>query len=361
MVNYDPVITEARPGMSEESAACMPLVSIIVPVYNGEKYVRESLDSILTQTYPRTEIIVMDDASTDGTPAILESYGGRIRVVRQPQNRGIYANANDGISMARGAYIAVYHADDVYEPAMVEREVEFLERYPEAGAVFSSMTFIGPHSEEFGKLELPAAVRGNRPLDYTAVFNALLQHTNHILMCPTAMVRASVHRDVGVYRQDQFRNTSDVEMWLRISQKYPIGILEERLLRYRHFHDSSSLRYHRLRTDQQRYFVIMDLYLEQGGRAVATRSALAAHEAHRAQDLLMATTSNYILGRRDDAKATLSRIRPGNLLGSPRIQRGRMFTLYLVLHAVVRLPRMGFLADLFRRRWHEKIPPKPKR
>ena len=106
-------------------------MSIIVPVYNGEQYLRESLDSILAQTYPITEILVMDDASTDGTAAILESYGDRIRVIRQPQNRGIYANANDGIAMAQGEYIAIYHADDVYLPTMVEQEVEFLERYPD--------------------------------------------------------------------------------------------------------------------------------------------------------------------------------------------------------------------------------------
>lgn len=358
--NWEREISQSGTAMTEQFAARLPLVSIIVPVYNGEKYLRESLDSIISQTYSRIEIIVMDDASTDSTHAILESYGDTIRVIRQLQNRGIYANANDGIAMARGEYIAVYHADDVYEPAMVEREVAFLERYPEAGAVFSSLTFIGPRSERFGQLELPPALRGNRPLDFTAILNALLHHTNHILMCPTAMVRASVHRDVGVYRQEQFRNTSDVEMWLRISQKYPIGILEERLLRYRHFHDSSSLRYHKLRTDQQRYFVIMDLYLDRGGRAVATPAALAAHEAHRAQDLLMATTSNYILNRPEAARATLSRVRPGNLVGSPRIQRARMFMLYLLLHAFVRLPRIAFVADFFRRRWHEKAPPKPK-
>jgi GT2 family glycosyltransferase len=337
-----------------------PLVSIIVPVYNGEKYVRESLDSILAQTYPNTEVTVMDDASTDGTPAILESYGDRITVIRQPENRGIYANANDGIARAKGEYIAVYHADDVYLPEMVEREVEFLERYPEAGAVFSNITFIGPDSKEFDQLRLPPEVRGNRPLGYTVIVNALLHYTNQILMCPTAMVRASVHRDVGTYRQETFRNTSDMEMWLRIAQKYPIGILEERLLRYRHFHDSSSLRYHKLRTEPGRYFWIMDLYLEEGARRLAAKKSLAAHEAHRAQDLMMVTTSNYILGNREKAQAMLAQVSAGAILGSPRIQRGRMFVLFLLLQVLVRLPRVTWFADIFRRRWHEKSTPKPK-
>ena len=334
-----------------------PLVSIIVPVYNGERYVRESLDSILAQTHPNTEILVMDDASTDGTAAVLASYGDRISVVRQPANRGIYANANDGIAMAKGEYVAVYHADDVYLPEMVEREVAFLERYPEAGAVFSNMVFIGPDSRQYGQMDLPPEIRGNRPLGFDTVFNSLLHYTNHFLMCPTAMVRASVHRDVGLYRQEQFRNTADMEMWLRIAQKYPIGVLEERLLRYRHFHDNSSSRYHKLRAEPGRFFRIMDLYMEDCGRAVATPAAIAAHEAHRAQDLLMVAASNYILDRRKDAKRILAQVRASRILGSPRIQRVRMFVLFLLLKSLVSLPRISFFADLFRRRWHEKRAP----
>lgn len=337
-----------------------PRVSVIIPVYNGEKYIRESLDSILAQTYPRTEVLVMDDASTDGTPAILESYGDRVRVIRQPKNRGIYGNANDGIAVAQGDYIAIYHADDIYLPAIIEREAQFLDRYPEAGAVFSSMTFIGPGGEDIGRLDLPARVRGGRPLSYRAVLNALLHHTNHFLMCPTAMVRASVYRDVGVYRDEIFRNTSDVEMWLRIAQKYPVGVLEERLIRYRHFHDSSSMRYHTLRTEPGRYFTIMDLYLDSGGRQIATREALAAHEAHRCEDLLMVTASNYILHRRQPAQALLSRVKIRRILGSGEIERWRMLALALLLKVLVRLPRIGFAAEFFRRRWHSNAPRKAK-
>src|SRR5256885_15549030 len=121
----------------------------------------------------------MDAPATHETPAIPKSYADHVSVFRQPENRGIYSNANDGIAMARSDYIAIYHADDVYLPTMVQRAVEFLERNPAAGAVFSSMTFIGPTGEEFGQLELPPQVSGSRPLDYATVLNALLRHTNH--------------------------------------------------------------------------------------------------------------------------------------------------------------------------------------
>src|SRR5947209_16553719 len=112
-------VVDSTAGMTKDQLR--PLVSIIVPVFNGERYLRESLDSILGQTYPRTEVLVMDDASTDGTPRIVASYGNNVRYRRQRENRGIYGNSNDGVAVARGELVAVYHADDVYLPTVVER------------------------------------------------------------------------------------------------------------------------------------------------------------------------------------------------------------------------------------------------
>ncbi len=338
--------------------ADLPLASIIVPVYNGQKYLRESLDSILAQSYPRTEILVLDDASTDGTPGVLAAYGESIHVYRQPRNRGIYGNANDGIAMARGEYVAVYHADDVYMPTIVEREVEFLERYPDAGAVFCKEIFIDPEGREIGRLALPPEVGGGRPLDFGVILNTLLRYKNVIFCCPSAMVRASVYRDVGVYRDQLFRNTSDMEMWLRIARNYAVGILDEYLLRYRHFHDSSSERYHHLRTEPERYFGIMDLYLEDGGRTMAEPDALAAHEAHRAEDRLMLAVNHYIREQREEARAVLASMRARQILGSPRIHRVRLFILFLVLRALVRLPWIPAIANFFYRRWHARPAPR---
>ncbi len=102
-------------------AAPDPLVSVIVPVYNGAKYLRESLDSILAQTHPNVEIVVVDDCSTDDTPRILESYGSVLRVLRQTRNRGQFASVNDALDIVRGEYVAVFHADDVYDPDIVAR------------------------------------------------------------------------------------------------------------------------------------------------------------------------------------------------------------------------------------------------
>ena len=130
----------------------MPLVSILVPSYNGTAFLREALDSILAQTYPDVEIILLDDASTDDTPAIAAEYGSRISYVRQPNNLGIYDNVNVGIARACGSLIATYHADDIYLPTIVEAQVAYFQAHPEVGAVFCSDIFVDAHGEEYGRL-----------------------------------------------------------------------------------------------------------------------------------------------------------------------------------------------------------------
>src|SRR5450631_3437681 len=126
-----------KPSETPGSPQPLPLVSIVVPAYNAERFLRPSLDSIVGQSYPEKEILLMDDASTDRTAEIAQSYGGRIAYHRQPRNRGQFGNVDDGIALARGKYIAVYHSDDLYDPEIVAREVAFLEAHHSAGAVFA--------------------------------------------------------------------------------------------------------------------------------------------------------------------------------------------------------------------------------
>jgi glycosyltransferase involved in cell wall biosynthesis len=334
-----------------------PLVSILVPSFNGARYLRECLDSLLAQTYPRLEILLLDDASTDETPEIAADYAGRITYVRQPANLGIYDNVNAGIALARGELIATYHADDVYLPTIVEAEVAYLQAHPEVGAVFCSDIFVDAENREYGRIVLPPPVRGEAPLGYATVLDALLTYKNRFLVCPTAMVRASVHREVGVYRQDRYRNTADVEMWLRIARAYPIAVLEAHLMRYRHFHGNSSQRYHRLRTAPENFFGIMDEYLADGGRALATPEALTAYEAHRSEDRLMAAISHYIKGELPQGRRALAQMQLGAVARTRTVQRWRLLVLWAGLWVALRIPRIEPLAQAMLERWHVKRPP----
>ncbi|MBI3529595.1 MAG: glycosyltransferase [Betaproteobacteria bacterium] len=335
-----------------------PLVSVLVPSYNGAAFLREALDSIVAQTYPSMEIILLDDASSDDTPAIAAEYEGKITYVRQPNNLGIYDNVNVGIARARGSLIATYHADDIYLPTIVETQVSYLQAHPQVAAVFCSDIFVDAEGREYGRLSIPEEVRGEQPLDYPVVLNTLLKYKNGFLVCPTAMVRASVHEDVGTYRQARYRNTADLEMWLRIARCYSIAVLESHLMKYRHFHGNSSQRYHRLRTAPENYFVILDEYLASGDNTLATPTALLNYEAHRSEDRLMAAISHYIKNELPAGRGALREVQITMIARAHSVQRWRLLVLVAGMWGLLRLPRMEWCAQVMLKRWHVKGPPK---
>src|SRR5690242_131544 len=209
------------------------LVTVVVPVYNGATYLRPALDSIVAQRYRPLDIIVLDDASTDDTPGILGSYGDRVRVISQARNLGQFANVNAGIALARGEFVAVFHADDLYDAEIIEREVAFLNEHRQVGAVFCLDRFIDAEGREYGRLTLPPELRDTAVLDYPQLLEVLLRRKNRVLRAPGALVRREVYQAVGVF-DPRYRSASDLEMWLRIARRGPIGLLHEHLFSYRH-------------------------------------------------------------------------------------------------------------------------------
>jgi glycosyltransferase involved in cell wall biosynthesis len=105
-------------------------VTCILPVYNGERFLAEALESVLDQNVPDLDVLVVDDGSTDGTPAVLERFGSRIRVVRQ-ENAGVSAARNRGLDEARGPFIAFQDCDDLWMPGKLERQLAALRQRPE--------------------------------------------------------------------------------------------------------------------------------------------------------------------------------------------------------------------------------------
>src|SRR6187397_2012165 len=104
-----------------------PLVTVLMSVYNAEKYLREAIDSILNQTYRNFEFIIINDASTDGSEAIINSYKDeRIRLISNSQNLRLTASLNKGIDLAKGKYIARMDADDASLPERLQKQVTFM-------------------------------------------------------------------------------------------------------------------------------------------------------------------------------------------------------------------------------------------
>jgi glycosyltransferase involved in cell wall biosynthesis len=207
-----------------------PLVSIILPVYNGADCVGEAVDSMLRQTFRDFELIAIDDGSTkDDTASVLDALArangdDRLRVVHLERNRGLAGALNHGISLARGRYIARQDHDDVSLPGRLEAQVQHLEAYPRCGLVGTrAEIWIG---------NTPTGGHHDHPPD-----NATLQFdllTGNPFVHSSVMIRRSALDTVGVYSTDDARQPpEDYELWSRIARQFEIANLPERLVIYR--------------------------------------------------------------------------------------------------------------------------------
>ena len=220
------------------------LVSVCMPVYNGQRYLAEAVDSILRQTYPHLELVVQDDHSTDGTPAILASYQDpRLRVERNPCNLGTVRTLNRAIDRAAGKYLRIFCHDDRMLPTDLATMVRFLDAYPEAGMCFSSFRWI----DETGHLLRPRAriaeQPGMEPIIASPDLAARLFYKYGCLPgnLSTVMLARQAVNVCGRF-DDQFLQLFDWDLWLRTSQQFPIGVLADELCEIR-FHPQQYSKY----------------------------------------------------------------------------------------------------------------------
>lgn len=241
-----------------------PLVCICVPTYNAATTVRETLESILTQNYSNLIVHVSDNASTDETLKVIESIADpRITIHRQEEDIGAEGNFTKCIQLATGKYTAIFHADDIYEPDMVARQVAFLEANPDIGAVFTEAVTIDEKGVPFGVIgRAPGSGGSVARFGFRELMQAMLLHYN-FLVCPSVLVRTGIYRDeIKEWRGGLFKSSSDVDTWLRLARKQPIAVLREKLMRYRisRAQFSHSIRN---RTDRADFFLVLDHYLAQ--------------------------------------------------------------------------------------------------
>jgi glycosyltransferase involved in cell wall biosynthesis len=204
-----------------------PFVSVLMPVYNPGRFLVEAVDSVLAQTYPAFELVVIDDASSDGSFEQLSAYAvrdSRVRVFRQPENRGIVAARNRAFREARAdsRYFAILDSDDVAVPERLERQVAFLETHPDHALVGGHTLIIDEQSRQVG-------IR-RYPVDYAQICSVLTRY-NPIAQ-PAVMLRRSMLESVGQYSQE-YPRCQDYELWLRLASRYPIANLDMPVIRYR--------------------------------------------------------------------------------------------------------------------------------
>lgn len=203
----------------------MAVVSIVMPVYNGEKYLKQSITSVINQTFKDWNLIIVDDCSTDSSPKIMNEYAksdNRIQVIHNKVNSKIPASLNNGFEKASGRYYTWTSDDNIYEHDAIEKMVNYLDEHIDIGLVYSNMRFIDEEGSETGIYE-------SKPED---IFS-----NNCVGAC--FMYRSDIAKEAGKYSADWFL-VEDYEYWLRIRNISKIGHIDELLYKYRRHEKSLS-------------------------------------------------------------------------------------------------------------------------
>lgn len=308
-----------------------PLVSVVVPTYNGATFVRQTIESVLAQSYAPLELIVCDDGSSDATLEIVRSFGDRLRLVQQ-QNRGVAAARNRAVSEARGELVAFLDHDDVWEPELLSTLVPQLLAHPEWGLVYADSWVIDAQGARWGR-------RGHW-LSYAQgeVFEPLL--VGNFIPVETTLLRTNFFRELGGYDERLFF-LEDYELCLRVARRAPVGFHPQPLASYR-VHERN------LSHDLERMLIE---WLELLGRLESAGLLLTSSErrqVEREQSRLAADIAWRALRRKDRVAAArwLSRSR-----GTAHLGRRCKVRLLQALLAILPEPACdALLARLPRRR-----------
>jgi glycosyltransferase involved in cell wall biosynthesis len=197
----------------------MPKVSIIIPTYNRLPMLKEAVDSVLAQGFEDMELIIADDGSTDGTAEAMKKYGGRIKMIRHSENKGVSAARNRGILQARGRYIAFLDSDDLWVKGKLKIQIAFLDENPHYPVCYTDEIWIR---------------RGKR-------VNPMLKHSKYsgwifekclplcIISPSSVMMRKTLFSKVGLF-DEALPVCEDYDLWLRISARFPIFFINRKLI-----------------------------------------------------------------------------------------------------------------------------------
>jgi len=225
-----------------------PLVSVVVPVYNAEKYIEKTLAGIFAQSFTDYEVIVVDDGSTDQTPVLLDAFKDKIIYIRQENSGGPASPRNKGILAAKGDYIALFDSDDLMFEKKLENDVQVLENNPDICLVFSNFTLLEGESpslyswfekdnvkqviNSISKIQLGATTyRFLRP-----IYDEILQ--NNFIGTSTVVVRKTDIIEAGLF-DESLVGIEDRDMWLRLSKAGKIFVFNTEVLSYYRYIEGS--------------------------------------------------------------------------------------------------------------------------
>lgn len=218
---------ETFKSKAQTTAVHQPMVTVLMPVYNAEKYLAEAIESVLGQTYGDFEFLIINDGSTDTSADIIKGYtDDRIRYVINEENIALISTLNKGIAVAKGKYIARMDADDICESNRLETQIRFMEANTDVGVCGSWFQSIGGASNSIAKYPTTDFL-----IRYTALYQCPFCH-------PTVMLRTSVLKEHNLLYSKDYPHAEDYEFWLQLSRVTKMANIPESLLQYR-LHESN--------------------------------------------------------------------------------------------------------------------------
>lgn len=201
-----------------------PKVTVLMPVYNGEKYLCEAMDSILNQTFTDFEFLIINDGSTDNSVRIIESYQDpRIRLVHNERNIHLIRTLNKGLELAKGEYVARMDCDDISHPERLKKQVQFMDEHLEVGVCG---TWVDMFSDPTGESSIWYSPIDSEELKIHLLFETALAH-------PSVLLRLSSLNRYNLSYAPEDLYAEDYGLWVRCSCFFPMCNIPEALVRYR--------------------------------------------------------------------------------------------------------------------------------
>lgn len=199
----------------------VPKITVLMPVHNGERYIEDAIESILAQTYTEYEIIIINDGSTDDSMTIIKSYNDtRIRIVHNYPKMGIVYSLNQGLSLARGDYVARMDCDDISLPHRFEKQIQFMEANPQVAICGSWVRVFGAESYLKKYPEHDEVIRTHLLFESPFAHPAIMMRRNSII------------KENLAYRES-FQHAEDYDLWSRVPRSLKFANLPIVLLKYR--------------------------------------------------------------------------------------------------------------------------------
>ena len=311
-----PSVAKASPKSGEQTIETA-WVSVVIPVYNGEAFVAEAIESALDQTYDNVEVIVVNDGSTDQTSSILEAYGNRLKVI-STENGGLSVARNIGILASTGRFVAFLDADDIWHPLKLSFQVRALEQNPDWVVVCNRRVKFGD-TRELRIDDIELLIQSHSP-DAYPILHRNPVHASSVLVRKQALAHA------GLFVPKLGGAAEDTEMWARLSKLGTVAVCEPHLT-YMRDHASNTTKTYQYRKQKLATLDFMRHRWSHDPRAVdilnRNLSANAVAFAYEASE-----RGQYSLARRYFYQAF--RLNPGRIkwllktllyLGRPDVER----------------------------------------